>query len=192
MDTVNAPTDQDTRPLSVESNESEIDIEFGVDVRDDKLPSTADVQDDVTNDDLLEEEAFMTLTQEEQSAWEDMIQKLKHELEQHGQDFSQWSDKITRRRMYAYARMKKLEKYHQTRQGFYRNIDGFIEAFHGDVLKSDDKRDTVVDKRDTQVQSGGGGESDGKDGADASLTKVLTTPVITKEPPATVAARLTI
>ncbi|XP_046377488.2 uncharacterized protein LOC124149758 [Haliotis rufescens] len=192
MDTVNAPTDQDTRPLSVESNESEVDIEFGVDVRDEKPPSTADEQDDVTNDDLLEEEAFMTLTQEEQSAWEDMIQKLKHELEQHGQDFSQWSDKITRRRMYAYARMKKLEKYHQTRQGFYRNIDGFIETFHGDVLNSDDKRDAAVDKRDTQVQSGGGGERDDKDGADVSLTKELTTPVITKEPPATVAARLTI
>ncbi|XP_046558628.1 uncharacterized protein LOC124267692 [Haliotis rubra] len=183
---MSTPVDMNTRPLSAESKESEIDIEFQIDIGEDPLPSAA--QDHVTDEGLLEEESFMTLTQEEQSAWDEMIQTLKHELEQRGKDFSQWSDKITRRRMYAYARMKKLEKYHQAREGFYRNIDGFIETFHGDVLRSSDGMESAVVTRDAQIQSGGGGDRDNgvKDGVDTVLTKELSTPVIKQEPPVSV------
>ncbi|XP_067655665.1 uncharacterized protein [Haliotis asinina] len=183
---MNTPVDLNTRPLSAESMESEIDIEFQMDFGEDTQPSAA--QGDVIDENLLEEESFMTLTQKEQLAWEEMIQKLKHELEQRGKNFSEWADKITRRRMYAYARMKKLEKYQQAREGFYRDIDGFIETFHGDALRSSDEMETAVEKRDSQIQLGGGdGSGHGvKDGVDLGLKKESSTPRITQEPPVSV------
>lgn len=87
---------------------------------------------------LEEEELFMALTQEERDVWRQMMEQQETTLKNSKEKFSTWYDGITRRRMFAYSRIRKLQEGFRKRINFYGEIADLVAAMDA-KLKTVDK-----------------------------------------------------
>ncbi|KAK7098163.1 uncharacterized protein [Littorina saxatilis] len=79
------------------------------------------------------EELFMTLTPEEEAAWRSMVEQRQTTLTTQKEEFSNWKDGFTRRRMFAYSRIRRLQNNFRQRDGFYGNLAEYIAALEAKV-----------------------------------------------------------
>lgn len=61
---------------------------------------------------------------------------ITDELIQQKDQFDKWTDNMTRRRMFAFSKMKKFEKYHTERMKFYDRVDKIVKE--DEQIMSDD------------------------------------------------------
>ncbi|XP_005113287.1 putative uncharacterized protein DDB_G0277255 [Aplysia californica] len=106
------------RSVSVQSGDDNHDV-----IHDDNH----DDNHDVTLADLEEDELFMVLGPDEIREWETMMSHRKEQLLKNQEDFRRWLDAMTRRRMFAYSRIRKLEMASQDRRKFLLKMAHVIE-----------------------------------------------------------------
>ncbi|RUS84358.1 hypothetical protein EGW08_007890 [Elysia chlorotica] len=80
-----------------------------------------------TEDNILEEdELFMTLTEEERNEWETMMSDRSKQLEQSLSQHQAWAEDFTKRRMFAYCRMRKLIASYASRGKFLSDVTSHL------------------------------------------------------------------
>lgn len=99
------------------------------------------------NDDgdvLLEgEELFMTLSANEKEAWEIMMAEKTNSLTARKEKFEKWYDGFTRRRMFAYARARKLHEAFRQKAAFYVDLANYLSAVEAKVSDRNENKGQV-------------------------------------------------
>nr|KAG5699154.1 hypothetical protein BaRGS_014453 [Batillaria attramentaria] len=88
---------------------------------------------------LEEDELFMALTQEERDAWRQMMEQRETTLKNSKEQFTKWYDGFTRRRMFAYSRMRKLQESFRQRGQFYAEVSDIMAAMEAKVKAKSSK-----------------------------------------------------
>ncbi|XP_069132082.1 uncharacterized G-patch domain protein DDB_G0278987-like [Argopecten irradians] len=99
-----------------------------------KTNSIADLEP-VNDDDLDMYDPDLLITEEEKKAFEYMIEQKRGELQKDKAKFDKWVDSITRRRMFALSRLRKLGKCHGERFKFYGKVQDYVKEVES-VLSS--------------------------------------------------------
>ncbi|XP_041367774.1 uncharacterized protein LOC121382273 [Gigantopelta aegis] len=73
-------------------------------------------------DDLTPDESFLAVSPEEHESWEKMMETRKNEIAQRQEEFEKWLDNMTKRRMFAYSKLKKIEKISRERTQYYEEM----------------------------------------------------------------------
>ena len=94
------------------------------------------------------EELFMTLSQEERDTWQRLMEEMEDDRKARKEKFGQWCDGISRRRMFAFSRMRKLQEGIRQRAEFYADVSAYISA---------------VEAKAKIRRTGGGGSTSGVD-----------------------------
>lgn len=68
------------------------------------------------------------ISDEERKAFAFMLEKRKEDLIKQKEKFQNWVDSITRRRMFALSRIRKINKSHAQRMEFYDKIDNYLTS----------------------------------------------------------------
>ncbi|XP_060068262.1 putative uncharacterized protein DDB_G0291608 [Ylistrum balloti] len=89
----------------------------------------------ITDDDLDMYDPELLITEEEKKAFEYMIEQKKEKIEKDKAQFETWVDSITRRRMFALSRLRKLGKCHGERFQFYGKVQEYVKEVES-VLSS--------------------------------------------------------
>ncbi|XP_021349064.1 uncharacterized protein LOC110447598 [Mizuhopecten yessoensis] len=89
----------------------------------------------ITDDDLGMYDPELFITDEERKAFEYMIERRRGEIENDKVKFEKWVDSLTRRRMFALSRLRKLKKGHGERVKLYGKVQDYVKEVES-VLSS--------------------------------------------------------
>ena len=78
----------------------------------------------------------MTLTQDERDSWQRMIEERETSLKTRKEQYETWYDGITRRRMFAFARTRKLHESLRKRAGFYSDLSVYVSSLQAKAKKN--------------------------------------------------------
>lgn len=87
---------------------------------------TSHVQEEPQNGSDDEYDPDLHISDEERKAFAFMLEKRKEELIKQKEKFQNWVDSITRRRMFALSRIRKINQSHTQRMEFYNKIDNYL------------------------------------------------------------------
>ncbi|KAL8609547.1 hypothetical protein ACOMHN_000603 [Nucella lapillus] len=123
-------------------------------------PETTEPEQEVV---LEGEELFMVMSSEEEEEWRKRMEEMETNLQTRRDNFHRWHDGFTRRRMFAYSRLRKLQQVGRQRGVFLDDISAYIASVKPKVKKDSKKnlkesqktasqgKDTTV-SRDSQQQ----------------------------------------
>ncbi|XP_071121325.1 putative uncharacterized protein DDB_G0289963 [Mytilus edulis] len=98
------------------------------------LPKTEKLTDE---NDMDEYDPDLYITDEEKKAFEYMLDQRREEIAKQRETFKTWAESITRRRMFALSRLRKIKQCHQERMVFYEQMESYIKSAD-DVINSND------------------------------------------------------
>jgi hypothetical protein len=105
-------------------------------------PEIADHQAGTEEEVLLEgDERFMSLSAEERQIWEAMMAEREGNLKSGKEKFKKWLDGITRRRMFAYSRARKLHESFKQRSGFYGDLTAYLAMMENKVKDGQNQKE---------------------------------------------------
>eukprot|EP00105_Crassostrea_gigas_P021934 XP_011441263.1 PREDICTED: uncharacterized protein LOC105337994 isoform X3 [Crassostrea gigas] len=121
------------------------EVKNGIDVakENDNVRKSADINEKQISDVLKEAKAIdendldeydpdLFITEEEKKAFDYMLEQKRAEIVQRKETFQNWVDAITRRRMFALSRMRKINFSHGKRNKMYGKLEDFInEVYSG-------------------------------------------------------------
>ncbi|XP_048731106.2 uncharacterized protein LOC125648189 isoform X2 [Ostrea edulis] len=109
--------------------------------------------------DLDEYDPDLFITEEEKKAFEYMLEQKRAEIVQRKEDFEKWVDTITRRRMFALSRMRKINISNGKRNKLYGKLEKFITDVYSE--NGDNSRGSTpgdengnVSKQSTNIKTG--------------------------------------
>ena len=70
-------------------------------------------------DELTPDESFMAVSPEEHESWNNMMKERKKEIDQRQEEFDKWLETMTKRRMFAFSKLKKIERISRERTQYY-------------------------------------------------------------------------
>ncbi|XP_062571154.1 uncharacterized protein LOC134233181 [Saccostrea cucullata] len=82
--------------------------------------------------DLDEYDPDLFITDEEKKAFEYMLEQKRAAIVQRKENFEKWVDAITRRRMFALSRMRKINLFHGKRNKLYGKLEKFISDVYSE------------------------------------------------------------
>lgn len=82
----------------------------------------------VDETDMDEYDPDLYITDEERKAFEYMLEQRRDEIIKQRENFKNWVHSITRRRMFALSRLRKINKCHKERMKFYDQIDDYVKT----------------------------------------------------------------
>lgn len=88
--------------------------------------NTDNTVEDVFHDSLDIDEDARLMTLEEEAELDDRLENQKLNLLKSLKQYEQWSDKITRRRMFALSRVRKLQRNRTDRLKFYDDVKDMV------------------------------------------------------------------
>ncbi|XP_061178317.1 uncharacterized protein LOC133186950 [Saccostrea echinata] len=112
----------------------------------DKVP--ADVLQEalaLEENDLDEYDPDLFITDEEKKAFDYMLEQKRAAIVQRKENFEKWVDAITRRRMFALSRMRKINLFHGKRNKLYSKFEKFISEVYSEngEISEDNAGDTT-------------------------------------------------
>ena len=111
-------------------------------------------QTEIPEEVVLEgEELFMTLTPEEKESWEQMMKESESDLKNRKDKFEKWCDGISRRRMFAYSRLRKLQESFKQRASFYSDIKDYVATMEEKARRKSHPKVTVDDSSQINSES---------------------------------------
>ncbi|XP_063400087.1 putative uncharacterized protein DDB_G0286901 [Mytilus trossulus] len=99
-----------------------------------QLPKTEKLIDE---SDIDEYDPDLYITDEERKAFEYMLDQRREEITKQRETFKNWAESITRRRMFALSRLRKIKQCHKERMVFYEQMESYIKSAD-DVINSND------------------------------------------------------
>ncbi|GFS18013.1 hypothetical protein ElyMa_001510300 [Elysia marginata] len=100
---------------------------------------------DHTEESILDEdELFMSLTEEERNEWEAMITHRSKQLEENMTSHKTWSENFTKRRMFAYCRMRKLISSYANRTKFLSDLTSSLNQMSAPKRSGELKADAAL------------------------------------------------
>ncbi|VDI73899.1 Hypothetical predicted protein [Mytilus galloprovincialis] len=120
---------KETSDLSKITNGTETEAE-----QSELLPKTEKLTDE---NDMDEYDPDLYITDEEKKAFEYMLDQRREEIAKQRETFKNWAESITRRRMFALSRLRKIKQCHQERMVFYEQMESYIKSAD-DVINSND------------------------------------------------------
>ncbi|KAK3102730.1 hypothetical protein FSP39_013505 [Pinctada imbricata] len=100
------------------------------DLPEDKLPSSDSDLLPMDENDLDEYDPDLYITDEEKQAFEYMLTQKRDEIVERKEKFEKWVDGITRRRMFALSRIRKINQKYGIRKSFFGEVETFIRDVH--------------------------------------------------------------
>ncbi|XP_052066329.1 inner centromere protein A-like isoform X2 [Mytilus californianus] len=99
-----------------------------------RIPKTEKLTDE---NDMDEYDPDLYITDEERKAFEYMLDQRREEIAKQRETFKNWAESITRRRMFALSRLRKIKQCHKERMVFYEQMESYIKSAD-DVINSND------------------------------------------------------
>ncbi|XP_033751496.1 uncharacterized protein LOC117335535 [Pecten maximus] len=98
--------------------------------------------DPINDDDVDMYDPELLITEEESKAFDHMIEQRRDEIVKDKAKFEKWVDSITRRRMFALSRLRKLGKCHGERFKLYGKVQDYVKEVES-VLSSASSTRTI-------------------------------------------------
>lgn len=118
-------------------------IRNSADINENKVTDVLKEAKAVDENDLDEYDPDLFITDEEKKAFDYMLEQKRAEIIQRKETFQTWVDAITRRRMFALSRMRKINLSHGKRNKLYGKLEDFIrEVYSGSETPADSSSST--------------------------------------------------
>lgn len=129
-------------PQPEESTQESIDQKDGQNIHNDQNGEVGPDQlqkskSKVDENDMDEYDPDLYITDEERKAFEYMLEQRRDEIIKQRENFKTWVHSITRRRMFALSRLRKINKCHKERMKFYDQIDDYVKTAD-QIIQSND------------------------------------------------------
>lgn len=153
------------------SDVGEVKNEIDVAKENDNVRKSADINENQVSDVLKEAKAVdendldeydpdLFITEEEKKAFDYMLEQKRAEIVQRKETFQTWVDAITRRRMFALSRMRKINLSHGKRNKLYGKLEDFInEVYIGSDTPADISSSTEDENGNISERSNTGNRS---------------------------------
>lgn len=164
------------------SDVGEVKNEIDVAKENDNVRKSADINENQVSDVLKEAKAVdendldeydpdLFITEEEKKAFDYMLEQKRAEIVQRKETFQTWVDAITRRRMFALSRMRKINLSHGKRNKLYGKLEDFInEVYIGSDTPADISSSTEDENGNISERSNTGNRSvDSSRGSNSEL-----------------------
>jgi hypothetical protein len=133
---INVPQSEESTQESIDQNDGQnIHNDQNGEVGPDQLQKSISKVDET---DMDEYDPDLYITDEERKAFEYMLEQRRDEIIKQRENFKNWVYSITRRRMFALSRLRKINKCHKERMKFYDQIDDYVKTAD-QIIQSNDR-----------------------------------------------------
>jgi hypothetical protein len=133
---INVPHSEESTQESIDQNDGQnIHNDQNGEVGPDQLQKSISKVDET---DMDEYDPDLYITDEERKAFEYMLEQRRDEIIKQRENFKNWVYSITRRRMFALSRLRKINKCHKERMKFYDQIDDYVKTAD-QIIQSNDR-----------------------------------------------------
>lgn len=153
---------------NMSSNKAGSDAGGGIKSGNDDTANDVDGVNDVVQEalaleenDLDEYDPDLFITEEEKKAFDYMLEQKRAEIVERKETFQKWVDTITRRRMFALSRMRKINLSHGKRNKLYSKLEVFIKDVYNEnetsaeLSAQEDENGNVSKEYSTEARSDG-------------------------------------